>query len=105
MPMVGLSIDFDDLPGVVEVSERDAQDENGLWSSTMLVEKKEAEPDLSVTLNDDGAKIYVSAHHVENDETKRAFHVRLDLNLSWNDIARLHDFLELLIKCKDEETT
>jgi hypothetical protein len=89
--------DLDNMSGRVELSERDKYDGCG-WTSTLLVSRLVNDGSLSVIFRDEGVRFYTHTHHIENEETRRAFHVVLDWNLSWQEVAHLHDFLGMLLK-------
>jgi hypothetical protein len=49
-----------------------------------------------------GLLISVDASHIENPETKRAFHCHIDIEPTLDEIKKLRDFLSFLIAHNDE---
>jgi hypothetical protein len=92
-----------EVPGEIRVSERSKKNENGLWDSIELVEVDKAVC-VSIDCNDnvDGISVGFSAHHIENEESGRAFHSTLDAHLDWKATRQLRDFLSLLLTMKDD---
>ena len=92
------SLDFDDVSGAVDLSERGEKNSFDSWTSNDLVEAADADLRLSAAFEDDGINITVSSHHVENKETGRAFHTVLTVTLDWKATAQLRDFLNMISK-------
>jgi hypothetical protein len=99
-----------EVPGEIRVSERGKKNENGLWDSIELVEVyvdegQHVSISIDCTDNVDGISIGLSAHHIENEESGRAFHPALDAHLDWTATRQLRDFLSLLLTMKDDIDT
>jgi len=95
-------ISFQEIGGEVEISERGKQTGEGIWPSIKLVESDESNVHLYARNSSEGVEISMSAYHVENEETNRAFHTNLEVTLNRQELASLHDFLGLLLKWQGE---
>ena len=99
-------LSIDKLGGRVKLSER-GEKNDGLWSSTDLLEVGSDGLELSVDLgdpDDDEDKyagyvhLELSAYHVENEQTKRAFHSHLWACLDRRQTQELHAYLGYLLQ-------
>jgi len=98
-----LFFSFDEMPGRFEISERGEEEENG-WTSECLVNRK-VEDDMNLSLgliDEDGISLTMDAFHIEDEETKRAFHAVLKTTLRWNDVKILRDCLNVLLEMKQD---
>jgi hypothetical protein len=89
---------FADLSGRISVAERGQQNDRGFWDSNEFVSRDiENDIDLTVACEQDEIRIVLSAAHIENKETNRAFHSHINCNLEWNEVKQLRDFLSLIL--------
>jgi hypothetical protein len=103
-----LNLMMEELPGAVYIAERSPQEEKSGWPSTALIETEDDDGNLlmddpvilSVSLRQDGAGLSLRAYHIENEETKRAFHTALDVHLTYSEVEQLRDFFTLILKFK-----
>lgn len=77
MPLSDCCLTFERAPIEVDISERGMQSANGLWGSTGLVEKHDI-GNVHISLDGDGVTLHIGVHHVENEDTDRAFHATLE---------------------------
>ena len=103
--------------GKLEIRERDKEEADHTWSTITLVKEiisVEREPlaakevTLSVMPCDEAVaenadiSFQLSAFHIENPDTSRAFHSTLDLWLSWEQTQALRDYLDFLLSQRDD---
>jgi hypothetical protein len=95
-----VSLSLDNMPGTIRLTERGPKDERDFWTVIDLVEVDHDEIDFDVRLLPEGIELGLNAHHVENEETGKAFHAELQINLLYSEIEQLRDFLDLILKYK-----
>ena len=89
--------------GEIKVSERSEKEQDGGgWSSTDLLEVVTNNLELRIGLRDEDVEeeeifIELCEYHVENQETKRAFHTDLEAKLTLQDVKNLHAFLGYIL--------
>ena len=98
---MGTRLEIDDVGGTVVLGERGEKNEEEYWSRTVLLDNISAdEIDFRVDLGEDDERciIGLSAYHVENEETKRAFHLHLKAHLDHRQLQQLHGYLGYLLQ-------
>jgi hypothetical protein len=74
-----------------------------LNSSATLATKVEVE---GVTLNlanyPTGIRLGLDVHHVKNEETKRAFHASIEIEIPWTIVQRLRAQFEMWLATRDD---
>ena len=97
-------LSFGDMPGEVEISEREkiCHLEYEAWNSIKLVDK-DGDVNVSVfnsvTLGGDPVTMLaVKAFHIVNDDTKRGFHALLSVQFDRAQLRQLRDYLSFLLK-------
>jgi hypothetical protein len=97
------------LPGTVNLSEALPEEGGRTWEVVYLLSEQHAEdigleighctdPDIRETL---GYFVELSVYHQHNPETDRAFHSRMTAHPTRDQMARLRDFLDFLLRQPD----
>jgi hypothetical protein len=91
------------IEGWMDLSERAEQDADGFWNSTDLVEADVGGDDnvslsFSFEEKEECLTVGLSAHHIENPETKRVFHGHLTAYLDTAEVKLLHGYLGFLLQ-------
>jgi hypothetical protein len=87
-----------ELEGRFNVSERGKEKEPGTVECVKLVEKYIDDMNFSISFGEDDEYVLsMAGYHVENDETKRAFHSHLKIILDRDQLGDLHAFLSFLL--------
>jgi hypothetical protein len=102
-------VDFE-APGEAEVLERGEQAEDEGYASTNLVHVMMDKISCSVSYNEaeelvEGRPftLRLSAYHMENEETKRAFHTHLSMAMNRAQAQMMRDALDFFIEKLDAE--
>jgi hypothetical protein len=99
------TISFEFLSGKIVLTERIGKlDAIGGFSNDDLITKElNDDLNLNVTIDDEeGVTIEQSVYHIENDETKKAFHAILTSNLEWDTVRQLRDFLNMILQWQQD---
>lgn len=109
--MADISWNLPEITGRAEISERhDHPTDPSRYSSDVLVKQKK---NLSIGLSttdecdewDDEVLLVlrIDCHHLENDETQRAFHVNLDVPCDVKTLQQMRDFIDYVLNTPTDE--
>lgn len=100
-----LSMNFDHTPGRIDLKERvPKQGDDTAFPFPITLLETDTKVSLSIRIDEVGDRmISIDVHHVENEETKRVFHVTLDALLTWEMVGQLRNFFELFVKFEDDD--
>jgi hypothetical protein len=98
------TISFEDLSGEIDLTERGERSADGFYpNNNRLIEKTVDDFELTIIVDDEhNVKIHHRVFHVENDDTKRAFHAVLTTTLEWDTVRQLRDFFDMILKWQQQ---